>query len=88
MFPDTGPEGTWPDALVVDETRLDPASRDAATLRRARVEAGYRAVARTASGAVLWFRGDWDGRPAEPDGGRRSPPVARPGGLDASPPRK
>jgi len=88
MFPDTGPEGTWPDALVVEEARLDPASRDAATLRRARVEGGYRAVTRTASGAVLWFRGGGDGPATEPDPGRRSPPIARPGGLDVPSPRK
>ncbi len=88
MFPDTGPEGTWPDALVVDEAGLDAASKDAVTLRRARAEAGYREVARTARGTVLLFRGDGEGPPAEPGALRRSPPIARPGGLDAPMPRK
>jgi len=72
MFPDLGP--SWPDALLVEEVRLAPGSRDEEALGRARGEAGYREVARTSSGAVLLFREGSGGGEAP----LRSPPVARP----------
>lgn len=78
MFPDTGPAGTWPEVLVVEEGRLTSNAPDLETFERARMSAGYREVGRTKSGTVLLFRGDWTGSPAEPGPLRRSPPVARP----------
>lgn len=78
MFPDTGPPGTWPEALVVEEGRLASSARDREVFERARVSAAYWEVARTASGTALFFRGDFSGSPGEPGSLRRSPPVARP----------
>ena len=78
MFPDTGPPGTWPEALVVEEGRLASSPRDLEIFERARRSAAYWEVGRTASGTVLFFRGDWTGSAAEPGSLPRSPPVARP----------
>ena len=56
LFPDTGPPGTWPDALVVDEPLLAGHPRDEETWERARSEGGFREVARTPRGTVLLVR--------------------------------
>jgi uncharacterized membrane protein len=78
MFPDTGPRGTWPDALVLEEGRLATSARDLEAFERARTTAAYWEAGRTSSGTVLLFRGGWTGSPPEPSPLRRSPPVARP----------
>jgi hypothetical protein len=78
MFPDTGPEGTWPEALIVEEGRLASNPRELEVFERARMSAAYWEVARTSSGTVLFFRGDFTGSPEDPSPPRRSPPVARP----------
>lgn len=77
MFPDTGPAGTWPDALVVDEPLVAAHPRDGEVFDRARREAGFREVARTPGGTVLLMRGAAPpGPPVEAP--RSSPPVGRP----------
>lgn len=78
MFPDTGPRGTWPDALLLEEERLATSARDLAVFERARMTAAYWEAGRTSSGTVLLFRGGFSGSPEEPSPLRRSPPVARP----------
>lgn len=78
MFPDTGPRGTWPDALLVEEGRLATNARELEAFERVRMAGAYWEVGRTSSGTVLLFRGDFTGSPEDPSAPRRSPPVARP----------
>lgn len=78
MFPDLGPAGTWPDALVIDEMRLIGAPGDESVLTHARDLGGYAQIARTSTGTVLFMR------EAGPGGEERapvplSPPLGRPG---------
>ena len=78
MFPDLGPAGTWPDALVIQEMRLIGALRDESVLSHARDLGGYVEIARTSTGTVLLMR------EAASGGEERapvplSPPVGRPG---------
>jgi hypothetical protein len=80
MLPETGPAGTWPDALVVDEQRAAADARDREVLERARREAGFGEVARTPGGTVLLMRGV---ALAEPPARapRSTPPVGWPEAL-------
>ena len=77
MLPDTGPAGTWPDALVFDEPVAAADTRDREVLERARKEAGFTEVARTRRGTVLLMRGTALVEPPAKTP-RSSPPVGWP----------
>jgi uncharacterized membrane protein len=79
MFPDMGPEGTWPDALVVDETWAATNPWEAMALDRARQDGGFHEVAHTERGTVLLVRGGPGGLEPPMDRPSVSPPLARPG---------
>jgi uncharacterized membrane protein len=77
MFPNTGPPGSWPDALLVDEPALAGHPREEEVWERARMEGDYREVARTPRGTVLLVRhGSFASSPGA--GLPLSPPPARP----------
>jgi hypothetical protein len=78
MFPDLGPAGTWPDALVIEELRLIGAPADESVLNRARDLGGYAEIARTSTGTVLLMR-EASADSEEPAPAPLSPPVGRPG---------
>ncbi len=56
-FPETGPKGTWPDALLVEEVRLASGPKEREVFERACLAGGYRELARTSNGTVLLVRG-------------------------------
>jgi len=77
MFPDTGPAGSWPDALLVDVPTLRGDPRREAAYARALEGGDFQEVSRTPRGTVLLLRGEaLDGAPDTRT--PRTPPPARP----------
>jgi uncharacterized membrane protein len=63
MFPDMGPKGTWPYALLVEKMRLSSSAVEMDVFERARRAGDYSEVGHASTGTILLFRGSGVPRP-------------------------